>query len=73
MITQRVDIKTHDGVCDCFIAYPDDNGRYPAVLFFMDAFGPSRLSLRNGKNDRFSGLLRSFAKHVLSPPQGPYR
>ncbi len=40
MKTQMIDIKTQDGNCDAFIAYPEDNGSYPAVLFFMDAFGP---------------------------------
>jgi carboxymethylenebutenolidase len=39
MKTQMMDIKTQDGNCDAFIAYPEDNGRYPAVLFFMDGFG----------------------------------
>jgi carboxymethylenebutenolidase len=39
MKTQMIDIKTQDGVCDAFIAYPADNGSYPAVLFFMDGFG----------------------------------
>lgn len=39
MKTQMIDIKTQDGVCDTFIAYPDDHGQYPAVLFFMDGFG----------------------------------
>lgn len=35
-----IDIKTQDGNCDAFIAYPGDKGPYPAVLFFMDAYGP---------------------------------
>ena len=35
-----VDIKTPDGICDTYIAYPEDSGSYPAVLFFMDGFGP---------------------------------
>jgi carboxymethylenebutenolidase len=39
MKTQMTDIKTQDGTCDAFIAYPEDNGTYPAVLFFMDGFG----------------------------------
>jgi carboxymethylenebutenolidase len=40
MKTQMIDIKTQDGICDSFIAYPEDKGTYPAVLFYMDAFGP---------------------------------
>src|ERR1700733_12014627 len=35
-----MDIKTQDGNCDVFIAYPENKGPYPAVLFFMDGFGP---------------------------------
>jgi carboxymethylenebutenolidase len=38
--TSTVDIKTSDGTADAFLAAPDDNGHYPAVLFYMDAFGP---------------------------------
>lgn len=40
MQTKSIDLKTQDGTCDVFIAYPEDNGSYPAVLFYMDAFGP---------------------------------
>jgi carboxymethylenebutenolidase len=40
MKTRFVDIKMKEGVCDSFTAYPNDTGKYPAVLFFMDAFGP---------------------------------
>jgi carboxymethylenebutenolidase len=40
MKTQMLDIKMQDGVCDSFIAYPDDKKQYPAVLLLMDAFGP---------------------------------
>ncbi|MBU6475361.1 MAG: dienelactone hydrolase family protein [Alphaproteobacteria bacterium] len=29
-----------DGVCDAFIARPAGGGKYPAVLLFMDAYGP---------------------------------
>jgi carboxymethylenebutenolidase len=37
--TQTIDIKTQDGTCDAFIAYPQGNGPYSAVLFLMDGFG----------------------------------
>lgn len=39
MNTQKIDIKTQDGVCDCYVAYPDAGGPFPAVLFFMDGVG----------------------------------
>ena len=34
------DLQTPDGACDAFLAYPEDKGPWPAVLFLMDAFGP---------------------------------
>ena len=37
--TQSIDIKTQDGNCDCFIARPAE-GKFPAVLLLMDAYGP---------------------------------
>jgi carboxymethylenebutenolidase len=39
MKTQNIEIKTTDGICDSYIAYPG-NDKYPAVLLYMDAFGP---------------------------------
>jgi carboxymethylenebutenolidase len=38
--TSNPDIETPDGVADSFLAAPDDDARYPGVLFFPDAFGP---------------------------------
>jgi carboxymethylenebutenolidase len=38
MITENVEIKTPDGVCDAYAARPGD-GKYPAVLLYMDAYG----------------------------------
>ena len=40
MKTRMIDIKTPDGACDSFIAYPDGGKQHPAVLLLMDAFGP---------------------------------
>ena len=43
MKTEHIDINTPDGVCDTYIAYPDEgteNKIYPAVILFMDAYGP---------------------------------
>jgi carboxymethylenebutenolidase len=39
MIRKTIDIKTHDGVCDAYVACPESGGPYPAVLFFMDGAG----------------------------------
>lgn len=38
--TSTIDVPTRDGVADCFLAAPAGTGRYPGVLFYMDAFGP---------------------------------
>ncbi|MDG4778864.1 dienelactone hydrolase family protein [Micromonospora sp. WMMD961] len=40
MQTTTVDIPTDDGVADATLSRPDGNGPFPAVLLFMDAFGP---------------------------------
>lgn len=34
-----VNIPTPDGSADAYLAHPDDNAAYPAVLFYMDAIG----------------------------------
>ena len=41
MKTELIDIKTPDGLCDTFIARPDHLA-CPAVLLFMDAYGPRK-------------------------------
>src|SRR6476659_9744643 len=38
--TSTVEIRTADGTADAFLATPGDDGLHPAVLFYMDAFGP---------------------------------
>jgi carboxymethylenebutenolidase len=40
MKSQTLTLKTPDGDCDTRISYPDEAGTYPAVLLYMDAFGP---------------------------------
>ncbi|WP_406690883.1 dienelactone hydrolase family protein [Saccharopolyspora sp. ID03-671] len=34
-----VDITTPDGVADAYLTHPEGDGKHPAVLFYMDAFG----------------------------------
>ncbi|GLY50034.1 dienelactone hydrolase family protein [Lentzea sp. NBRC 102530] len=34
-----VDVTTADGIADAYLARPDGDGPFPAVLFYMDAFG----------------------------------
>jgi carboxymethylenebutenolidase len=40
MKTEMMTIKTADGNCEAFVAKPDDGKPHPAVVMFMDAFGP---------------------------------
>jgi carboxymethylenebutenolidase len=39
MIEKHLDIPTADGVMNSFVVYPDENGPFPVVLFYMDAPG----------------------------------
>ena len=38
--TQTIDLKTKAGTCDCFVAHPETGGPFPAVILYMDAYGP---------------------------------
>jgi carboxymethylenebutenolidase len=35
----RVDVRTQDGVMDCYTFTPGGDGAWPAVIIYMDAFG----------------------------------
>jgi carboxymethylenebutenolidase len=39
MIEHHIDIATADGVMNTFVAYPEEGGPFPVVLFYMDAPG----------------------------------
>src|ERR1700735_4557838 len=39
MIDQHLDIQTVDGAMNTFITYPEENGPFPVVFFYMDAPG----------------------------------
>jgi carboxymethylenebutenolidase len=39
MIEKQVEIKTPDGVADCDLFYPEENGRWPAVIMYTDIGG----------------------------------
>jgi carboxymethylenebutenolidase len=39
MKTREIEIQTADGICDAFVATPDESGTIPAVLLNMDGFG----------------------------------
>jgi carboxymethylenebutenolidase len=40
MISKHLDIQTHSGSCDSYVCYPNEGEQFPAVVLFMDAFGP---------------------------------
>lgn len=61
MVTNKIDLKTADGVCDCFVAYPSEGPPHPGVLFYMDAFG-LRAYL-----DEMVTTLASKGYYVLAP------
>ena len=69
--TSTVEIRTADGTADAFLAAPDDNGHYPAVLFYMDAFGPRPRLEEMAAPDRGRGVRRAGAERVL--PARPRR
>jgi len=39
MIEHHLDIATADGAMNSFVVYPEENGPFPVVLFYMDAPG----------------------------------
>jgi carboxymethylenebutenolidase len=39
MIEKHLDIPTADGAMNSFVVYPEENGPFPVVLFYMDAPG----------------------------------
>ncbi|MET4323922.1 dienelactone hydrolase family protein [Bradyrhizobium sp. RT5a] len=39
MSQEQVDIEAKDGVCQAWVFTPQDQGRWPGVIFYMDAFG----------------------------------
>lgn len=61
-----VDVPTGDGTADAYLAHPAGGGAYPAVLFYMDAFG-LRPQLRS-MADRLAG-----AGHTVLVPNVMYR
>jgi carboxymethylenebutenolidase len=61
MSAQRVEIKTEDGVANCHFFYPAENGKFPAVVLYMDAFG-----VRPALCD-MAERLASYGYNVLLP------
>jgi carboxymethylenebutenolidase len=61
MKTQKLDIQTPDGACDCFVAHPNVSKPLPPVILLMDAFGP-RIYLYE-----MAEKLADFGYYVLLP------
>lgn len=39
MIERHIDLATPSGAMNTFVVYPEENGPYPVILFYMDAVG----------------------------------
>ena len=39
MPEQQIDIKTEDGTMPTFTSWPEGDGPFPAIIFYMDAPG----------------------------------
>ena len=70
MQTETVAVPTPDGSADAYLAQPDD-GRHPAVLFFMDAFGPRPRLEEMARRIAAGGYVvlvpNVFYRHGLAP------
>jgi carboxymethylenebutenolidase len=74
----RVDLKTADGILDVHVVRPEGQGPWPAVVFYMDAFGirqqlldmASRLASGSASGSA-SGLAKSG--YVVALPNLYYR
>ena len=66
MIEKQVDVKTADGVEDCDLFYPAENGTWPAVIMYTDI---------GGRRDTFADMGRRLAAEgfVVLVPNPFYR
>jgi carboxymethylenebutenolidase len=67
---QKIEIKTHDGICPSYVYRPAGHGPWPAVLVFMDGIGIRPAMLEVGER------LATYGYFVLLPDlfyrSGPY-
>ncbi|MGA2842813.1 MAG: dienelactone hydrolase family protein [Steroidobacteraceae bacterium] len=66
MAQERVAIRTKDGECSTFVMTPDGDGRWPAVIFYMDG-----LAIRPAMIDMATRL--AAAGYVVLLPDLFYR
>jgi carboxymethylenebutenolidase len=57
MIEKQVDIKTADGVCDCDLFYPDENGKWPGIIMYTDIGGRREVFREMGKRLADDGFV----------------
>ena len=66
----KIEIKTRDGVCPCYVYKPEGNGPWPAVLVYMDGLAIRPAMLEIGER------LATLGFYVLLPDlfyrSGPY-
>jgi carboxymethylenebutenolidase len=55
MSQKKIEIKTADGIADCYALYPSVAGPWPAVILYMDAFGIRPALLAMGERLADSG------------------
>ncbi len=69
-VMSKIEIKTRDGVCPCYVSRPSGSGPWPAVLVFMDGVGIRPAVLELGER------LAAYGYFVLLPDlfyrSGPY-
>ncbi len=59
LIEQHVTVTTKYGKCPAFAACPDAPGRFPGIIFYMDA---------PGFREELCNMARRIAKHGASAP-----
>jgi carboxymethylenebutenolidase len=57
MIEKEVDIKTADGVADCDLFYPAENGKWPAIIMYTDIGGRREVFRDMGKRLAAEGFV----------------
>ena len=66
----KIDIKTRDGTCPCYVYHPPGKGPWPAVLVYMDGLAIRPAMLEVGER------LATYGYYVLLPDlfyrSGPY-
>lgn len=57
MIEKQVDVRTPDGVCDCELYYPSEQGSWPGIIMYSDIGGLRPVSRDMGKRLAAEGFV----------------